>query len=71
VGGLIIVVTGFIISGASYLSTAMSFTGIPQTLAKYIVGLDLSVYGLLFIRCLLYIFLGCFFDNYLRSVFSS
>lgn len=54
----------FIIAGASYLSTAMSFTGIPQVLAKYIVALDLSVYGLLAILAALYLFLGCFLDNY-------
>jgi C4-dicarboxylate transporter, DctM subunit len=54
----------FIVAGASYLSTAMSFTGIPQALATYIVDLDLSVYGLLAILALLYVFLGCFLDNY-------
>ena len=54
----------FIVAGASYLSTAMSFTGIPQAMAKYIVALDLSVYGLLVILGILYLFLGCFLDNY-------
>jgi tripartite ATP-independent transporter DctM subunit len=54
----------FIVAGASYLSTAMSFTGIPQVLAKYIVGLHLSTYGLLLILGVLYLFLGCFLDNY-------
>ncbi len=54
----------FIVAGASYLSTAMSFTGIPQEMAKYIASLDLSVYGLLAILAVLYLFLGCFLDNY-------
>lgn len=54
----------FIVAAASYLSTAMSFTGIPHVLAKYIVSLDLSVYGLIAILTVLYLFLGCFLDNY-------
>ncbi|MDR1709849.1 MAG: TRAP transporter large permease subunit [Candidatus Accumulibacter sp.] len=54
----------FIVAAASYLSTAMSFSGIPQSLARTIVGWDLSYYGLLAILGLLYLFLGCFLDNY-------
>ena len=54
----------FIVAAASYLSTAMSFSGIPQTFARTIVGWGLSYYGLLVILGLLYLLLGCFLDNY-------
>lgn len=54
----------FIVAAASYLSTAMSFSGIPQTLAQNIVGWGLSYYGLLVILGMLYLVLGCFLDNY-------
>jgi tripartite ATP-independent transporter DctM subunit len=54
----------FIVAAASYLSTAMSFSGIPQALARTIVEWDLSYYGLLAILGMLYLFLGCFLDNY-------
>ena len=54
----------FIIAGASYLTTAMSFTGMPQIIAKYIVSLDLSVYGLIAILTVFFLLLGCLLDNY-------
>ena len=54
----------FIVAAASYLSTAMGFSGIPQAFAQTISGWDLSYYGLLAILGLLYLLLGCFLDNY-------
>lgn len=54
----------FIVAAASYLSTAMGFSGIPQAFARTIAGWDLSHYGLLVILGLLYLVLGCFLDNY-------
>ncbi|MBT8361464.1 MAG: TRAP transporter large permease subunit, partial [Deltaproteobacteria bacterium] len=54
----------FIIAGASYLTAAMSFTGMPQFIAKYIVSLNLSFYGLIAMLTLFFILLGCILDNY-------
>jgi tripartite ATP-independent transporter DctM subunit len=54
----------FIVAAASYLSTAMGFSGIPQAFARTIVGWGLSYYGLLAILGMLYLLLGCFLDNY-------
>lgn len=54
----------FIIAGASYLTAAMSFTGMPQVIAKYIVSLDLSFYGLIALLTIFFLVLGCLLDNY-------
>jgi C4-dicarboxylate transporter DctM subunit len=54
----------FICVAASYLTTSMSFTGMPQAMAKYIVSLDLSVNGLIALLTVFYLILGCFLDNY-------
>jgi tripartite ATP-independent transporter DctM subunit len=54
----------FIVAAASYLSTAMSFSGIPQAFTRTIIGWGLSHYSLLAILGLLYLLLGCFLDNY-------
>jgi tripartite ATP-independent transporter DctM subunit len=54
----------FIVAAASYLSTAMSFSGIPQALAVSIADWHLTAYGFLAIVGVLYLFLGCFLDNY-------
>jgi len=54
----------FICVAASYLTAAMSFTGMPQDMAKYVVSLHLSLYGLIAILTVFYLILGCFLDNY-------
>lgn len=54
----------FIVVAASYLTTSMSFTGMPQVMAKYIVSMNLSVYGLIALLTVFYLVLGCFLDNY-------
>jgi len=54
----------FICVAASYLTTSMSFTGMPQAMAKYVVSLHLSLYGLIALLTVFYLILGCFLDNY-------
>ena len=54
----------FIVVAASYLTASMSFTGMPQVIAKYIVSLNLSVNGLIALLTVFFIVLGCFLDNY-------
>jgi len=53
----------FILSGSTFLSLAMGFTGIPRGLAEVIGGLELT--PLMLIACLtvFYIILGCFLDG--------
>ena len=53
-----------IIAGAAYLSMAMSFTGIPAQLAKFIIAQDFSIYGLIAVLTVLYLFLGCFLEGF-------
>lgn len=54
----------FIIVAASYLTASMSFTGMPNAVAKYIVSMNLSEYGLIAILTVFFLLLGCFLDNY-------
>lgn len=54
----------FIVVAASYLTASMSFTGMPQVVAKYIVSLNLSVNGLIALLTVFFLVLGCFLDNY-------
>jgi tripartite ATP-independent transporter DctM subunit len=53
----------FILAGAAFLSTAMSYTGIPQALAAWVGGMDLNPYLLIAALCVLYIIMGCFIDG--------
>ena len=52
-----------ILMGASFLSLAMGFTGIPRALAEGIDGWNLSPLALIAILTLFYIVLGCFLDG--------
>ena len=52
-----------ILAGASALSLAMGFTGLPRTLAHWIDGLGLSPFALLCALMIFYIVLGCFLDG--------
>lgn len=54
---------GFILAGASFLTLAMGFTGIPAGLAKWIASMELSPFALLAALTLLFIILGCFLDG--------
>ena len=52
-----------ILTGASFLTVTMGFTGIPRTLASWIGEMGLSQTGLLVALTVLFIFLGCFLDG--------
>ncbi len=49
--------------GASIFTGFMALSGLPQKLAEWIVGANLSVGMVLLIVCVVYIFLGCFLDS--------
>ncbi len=53
----------FILAGAAFLTVAMGFTGIPNVLARWIAGLQLSPYMLLVALTVFFIILGCFLDG--------
>jgi tripartite ATP-independent transporter DctM subunit len=53
----------FILLGAAYLTSAMSFTGLPSALADWIVAKQLSPYVLLLALTAFFIVLGCFLDG--------
>jgi len=53
----------FIIAGASFLSLAMGFTGIPRILAEQISSLGLSPVMLIAVLTLFFMLLGCFLDG--------
>lgn len=53
----------FILAGASFLTAAMGFTGLPSDLAAWIGTLGLSPALLLAALTLLFILLGCFLDG--------
>nr|WP_067293319.1 TRAP transporter large permease subunit [Marinobacterium profundum] len=54
---------GFILLGAAFLTSAMSFSGLPAALAQIISGSGLSTYGLIAVLTLFFILLGCFLDG--------
>ncbi|MEE8365497.1 MAG: TRAP transporter large permease subunit [Gammaproteobacteria bacterium] len=53
----------FIIAGASFLSLAMGFTGIPRILAEQIASMGLSPVMLIVALTLFFMLLGCFLDG--------
>ncbi|AZZ94847.1 TRAP transporter large permease subunit [Hahella sp. KA22] len=53
----------FILAGASFLTVAMAFTGIPRELAEFIGGLQLSPALLIVALTFFFILLGCFLDG--------
>jgi tripartite ATP-independent transporter DctM subunit len=53
----------FILAGASFLTVAMGFTGIPRSLAAWIAAQDLSQYTLLAMLMVFFIVIGCFLDG--------
>lgn len=53
----------FIIAGASFLTIAMGFTGIPRTLAAWIGEQGYSPYALLAVLMVFFIAIGCFLDG--------
>jgi C4-dicarboxylate transporter, DctM subunit len=61
----------FILAGASFLTIAMGYTGIPRAAATWITSYQLSVYGLLAALTLLYVFLGFALDGISMVVLTS
>ena len=53
----------FILAGASFLTVAMGFTGIPRTLAAWIGDQGFSQYALIAVLLVFFIILGCFLDG--------
>ena len=53
----------FILAGASFLTVAMGFTGIPHDLAAWIGGMHLSPYALLAALTVFFIIMGMFLDG--------
>jgi len=53
----------FILAGATFLSLAMGFTGLPRNLALWIQSMELSPYVLIFVLMIFYIILGMFLDG--------
>ncbi len=53
----------FILAGASFLTVAMGFTGIPRMLAEWIAAMELSPGMLLFALTIFFAVLGCFLDG--------
>ena len=54
---------GFILAGAAFVSMAMNFTGLPQSLAAAVNSLGLGPVGLIVMLTALYVVLGCFLDG--------
>lgn len=52
-----------ILAGASFLSLAMGFTGLPRALAEWIGSLGLGRFQLLMALLVFYIIIGCFLDG--------
>ncbi len=52
-----------ILAGASFVSTSMAYTGIPQALANWVGGLGLSPYALIAALTVMYIVLGTALDG--------
>ena len=61
----------FILAGASYLSMAMGFTGIPRALAEWVTALGLHPYALIAVLAVLYIVLGTALDGISMIVLTS
>jgi C4-dicarboxylate transporter DctM subunit len=53
----------FILLGAAYLTSAMSFTGLPTALANWIAGERLPAWALLTALTVFFVVLGCFLDG--------
>jgi tripartite ATP-independent transporter DctM subunit len=52
-----------ILAGASFLTLAMGYIGLPRRLAEFITGLGLTQFWLLACLTVFYIVLGCFLDG--------
>lgn len=53
----------FILLGAAFLTSAMTFSGLPADLAAWITDLGLSNYVLIAVLTVFFVILGCFLDG--------
>jgi len=53
----------FILIGAAYLTSAMSFTGLPANIAAWISSLGLSTYALIAVLTVFFVLMGAFLDG--------
>jgi tripartite ATP-independent transporter DctM subunit len=53
----------FILTGASFLTVAMGFTGVPRAMATWISQQGFEPWQLLFVLTILFVILGCFLDG--------
>ncbi len=60
----------WIVAGASFLSVAVGYLGIPASLTAYIGTLGLSKYMLIVILSVMYLILGCLLDGFSMIVMS-
>jgi len=61
----------FILACASFLSTAMAYTGIPTALAKWVVGMDPHRFVLIAALWAIYSIMGCFIDGFSMIVLTT
>jgi C4-dicarboxylate transporter, DctM subunit len=54
---------GLILAGASFLTLAMGFIGLPREVANFISSLNLSPFMLLMMLMAFFVVLGCFLDG--------
>lgn len=52
-----------ILAGASFMTLAMGYIGLPRQLAEYVGGLNLSPAALIIVLGVFYILIGCFLDG--------
>ena len=52
-----------IVCGARFLTLSMGYIGLPRHLAEWIIGIDLSQFGLIVALMIFYVSLGCFLDG--------
>ena len=61
----------FILAGASFLSTAMAYTGIPAALAEWVVAMDPHRFILIAALWAVYSIMGCFIDGFSMIVLTT
>ena len=61
----------FILACASFLSTAMAYTGIPTALAKWVVSMDPNRFVLIGALWAIYSIMGCFIDGFSMIVLTT
>lgn len=60
----------WIVAGASFLSVAVGYLGIPAAVTKYIATLGVSPYMLIAILSVMYLIMGCLLDGFSMIVMS-